>query len=67
LAIPRSALTRWRHDKKFILQVDETLLVNAPSFSKDDWPDMDDRQWASNGKPRLLTKERVASKVTYAG
>jgi sporulation protein YlmC with PRC-barrel domain len=46
-AIPWEALTSKAGDKgDFILNVDKEKLQNAPSFDKNNWPNMADRNWA---------------------
>ncbi len=41
-AIPWSALTLDMDGKRFILEVEQKKLRDAPGFDKDDWPDMAD-------------------------
>ncbi|MDX1520285.1 MAG: PRC-barrel domain-containing protein [Anaerolineae bacterium] len=47
-AIPMEALTLDAENKEFILNVSEEKLENAPGFDKDNWPDMADRQFATD-------------------
>ena len=44
-AVPWDVLTISHHDKKFILNVSEETLKEAPGFDKDDWPDNADLSW----------------------
>src|SRR5436853_1500616 len=44
-AVPWSALRVDEDEKQLILNVEKSLLENAPGFNKDDWPDMADRSW----------------------
>jgi sporulation protein YlmC with PRC-barrel domain len=44
-AIPWSALTVDEDEKCFILDVEKSVLENAPGFDKDNWPDMADANW----------------------
>jgi sporulation protein YlmC with PRC-barrel domain len=46
-AVPWEALTVDEDRKCFVLDVDKTLLENAPGFDKDNWPDMAERAWGS--------------------
>src|ERR1035437_4392005 len=46
-AIPWSALTVDKVEKRFILNVDKALLKRAPGFDKDNWPNMSDRTWGT--------------------
>src|SRR5712671_6340391 len=41
-AIPWSVLKLDEDEKEFILDVDKSVLENAPGFDKDNWPDMAD-------------------------
>ena len=42
-AVPWEVLSISHHDKKFILNVSEETLKEAPGFDKDDWPDNAER------------------------
>lgn len=44
-AVPWKALTLVQDEKHFLLDVDKTVLENAPGFAKDDWPDFSDAGW----------------------
>lgn len=44
-AIPWSALTLDTERKCFILDVDKSVLENAPGFDKDHWPESPDMAW----------------------
>ena len=46
-AIPWSALTVDTVEKRFILEVDKELLMLAPGFDKEHWPNMADRAWGT--------------------
>jgi sporulation protein YlmC with PRC-barrel domain len=46
-AVPWEALTVDEDRKCFVLQVDKTVLQNAPGFDKDNWPDMAERTWGN--------------------
>jgi sporulation protein YlmC with PRC-barrel domain len=46
-AIPWSVLKVDEDEKVFILDVDKTVLENAPGFDKNNWPDMSDTTWGS--------------------
>jgi sporulation protein YlmC with PRC-barrel domain len=45
-AIPWDALTYSHHDGKFILNIDREMLETSPGFNKDEWPDVQDREFA---------------------
>jgi len=44
-AIPWRVLAVDTAEKQFILDVDREFLNQAPSFTRDNWPDMADRAW----------------------
>lgn len=44
-AVPWSALTLDPENKRFVLDVENGRLTDAPGFDKDDWPDMADQSW----------------------
>jgi len=46
-AIPWEALSLNQRDNEFVLNVSKEQLDKAPGFDKDNWPDIADRQWAS--------------------
>ena len=46
-AVPWNILKVDEDEKCFILDVDKTVLENAPGFDKNDWPDMSDTTWGS--------------------
>jgi len=46
-AIPWSSLAIDTVEKRFILNVDKSLLERAPGFDKNNWPDMADRTWGA--------------------
>src|SRR3954469_2263283 len=46
-AVPWSALTVDEDEKCFIMNVDRSVLENAPGFDKDNWPDMANDAWGS--------------------
>ena len=46
-AIPWSALTVDKVEKRFILNVDKEVLKRASGFDKDNWPNMSDRTWGA--------------------
>lgn len=46
-AVPWDALQVDTQGKRFILDVPQERLKNAPGFNKDTWPSMTDRQWGS--------------------
>jgi sporulation protein YlmC with PRC-barrel domain len=46
-AIPWSALTVDKVEKRFILNVDKEVLKRASGFDKDNWPNMSDRKWGA--------------------
>ena len=46
-AIPWSALTVDKVEKRFILNVDKEVLKRASGFDKDNWPNMSDRTWGT--------------------
>ena len=47
-AVPWEVLSISHHDKKFILNVSEETLKEAPGFDKDDWPDSADLRWLTD-------------------
>lgn len=48
LAVPWSALTLDRDNKRFVLNVSRDRLKDAPGFDKDHWPDMADPKWGES-------------------
>jgi hypothetical protein len=44
-AVPWSALTLDTMNKRFVLNVEQQRLEDAPGFEKDQWPDMADPAW----------------------
>jgi sporulation protein YlmC with PRC-barrel domain len=44
-AVPWEALKLSLHDKKFILNVSKETLENAPSFHRNNWPDLTNLGW----------------------
>ena len=46
-AIPWSALTLDTENKRFVLNVEEERLKNAPGFDTNHWPDMADQAWVT--------------------
>lgn len=46
-AIPWGMLTVDTENKELVLDVDKSVLENAPGFDKDNWPDFADRTWAT--------------------
>jgi sporulation protein YlmC with PRC-barrel domain len=46
-AVPWQALTLDTVHKRFTMDVDKTLIENAPGFDTDHWPDMADQKWVS--------------------
>jgi len=45
-AVPWRALQLDTENKRFVLNVDQDRLKNAPGFHKNNWPDMADQSWA---------------------
>jgi len=46
-AIPWSVLKVDEDEKVFILDIDKSVLENAPGFDKNNWPDMSDTTWGA--------------------
>lgn len=44
-AIPWDALELDTEDKRFILDVDQSVLADAQGFDQDNWPNMADPEW----------------------
>lgn len=44
-AIPWSAMTVNTRDKNIVLDVEKSVLENAPGFDKDHWPQISDENW----------------------
>jgi sporulation protein YlmC with PRC-barrel domain len=44
-AVPWKLMTLVPGEKYFVLDVDKTVLENAPGFDKDNWPDFSDQSW----------------------
>ena len=44
-AVPWSALTLVHDEEYFLLNVEKSVLENAPGFDKDSWPDFTDTTW----------------------
>jgi sporulation protein YlmC with PRC-barrel domain len=44
---PKTPTTKGAQYDRFVLNVDKEKLKNAPSFNKDNWPDMADRSWGA--------------------
>lgn len=47
-AVPWSALKVDTKNKRFVFDVDEARLNDAPGFDKDHWPNMADASWAKS-------------------
>jgi sporulation protein YlmC with PRC-barrel domain len=47
VAVPWHALVLKPGERTFILNMDKEKLQNAPSFEKNSWPELTDRQWLS--------------------
>ena len=47
-AIPWQALKLDTDNKRFILDIEQDRLANAPGFDKDHWPTMADPQWVAS-------------------
>ena len=47
-AVPWEALKADTVNKQFILNVNKTVLENAPGFDKDNWPDMADPRFGTS-------------------
>ena len=45
-AVPFTALKLDTVNKRFVLDVDQDMLHDAPGFDKDHWPNMSDQAWA---------------------
>lgn len=45
-AIPWKALKLDPKHKRFVLKMEKSVLENAPGFSNDNWPDMEDQEWS---------------------
>jgi sporulation protein YlmC with PRC-barrel domain len=45
-AVPWRALKLDTENKRFVLNVDQDRLKDAPGFHKSNWPDMADQSWA---------------------
>ncbi|HMM28393.1 MAG: PRC-barrel domain-containing protein [Chloroflexota bacterium] len=46
-AIPWRMLTVDTENKELVLDVDKSVLENAPGFDKDNWPNFSDRTWGT--------------------
>ena len=46
-AIPWDLMAVDTDNKEVVLDVDKTVLADAPGFDKDDWPDMNDLTWVN--------------------
>ncbi len=44
-AVPWKALTLVQDEEHFLLDVDKSVLEDAPGFDKDKWPDFSDPNW----------------------
>jgi sporulation protein YlmC with PRC-barrel domain len=47
-AVPWNALTLIEDEDYFLLDVEESVLENAPGFDKDSWPDFADARWGAD-------------------
>ena len=47
-AIPWPALRLDAEGKRFLLDIDQETLKEAPGFDKDDWPEVSDRSWGTD-------------------
>lgn len=63
-AVPWEALTINSEEHEFVLNVDKQMLVNAPGFDKDNWPDMADANWGSEIHGHYGTKPAWDSSFT---
>jgi sporulation protein YlmC with PRC-barrel domain len=50
-AVPWEALSISFHDKKFVLNISQETLKNAPGFDRDRWPDVADFGWLAKELP----------------
>jgi sporulation protein YlmC with PRC-barrel domain len=50
-AVPWEVLSISFHDKKFILNISQETLKNAPGFDFDKWPDVPDFGWLARELP----------------
>ena len=46
VAVPFSCIDFDRERHEFLLVSNRRLLESAPTFARDEWPDMEDRRWA---------------------
>jgi len=46
-ALPPKALNFNAEDGEFVVNIDKSILKNAPGFDKDNWPDVADRSYAT--------------------
>lgn len=47
-AVPWESLSLDTENKRFILDVDTSILESAPGFDKNNWPNMADETWAND-------------------
>lgn len=62
IPIPFSVLRQGKENKFLVLNLDENQLVNAPSFSNKEWPDLSQQVW----NQRIINFYEGAS-VSHAG
>jgi sporulation protein YlmC with PRC-barrel domain len=63
-AVPWEALRLDTENHRFVLDVDEETLKNAPGFDKDHWPSMADPTWAAGVHRFYGTTYRGAADVS---
>lgn len=61
-AVPWEALSISFHDKKFVLNISQETLKNAPGFDRDRWPDVADFGWLAKELPVPMNVTGVGKK-----
>jgi sporulation protein YlmC with PRC-barrel domain len=67
IAVPWELVTVRPADHEFLLDIEKQMLLDAPSFERNHWPDMSDGAWAAMIHSHFAQKPYWNSEVTDAG
>ena len=65
--VPWELFSTRAENHEFFLDMDKQMLLDAPSFERTRWPDMEDAAWASNIHAHYAQKPYWNSDITDAG
>jgi sporulation protein YlmC with PRC-barrel domain len=66
-AVPWELFSVRPESRELFLDIDKQLLLDAPGFDRNDWPDMVDEAWTTQIRAHYAQKPYWNSDVTYAG